>query len=83
MRVIGFVLLSLAIVGFLLTLGTLDNRMASLIGNGTRGFFYVMSQGQAFGGSVPMGLATAAYATTALVGVGLLIFGGKRQPQGS
>lgn len=79
LRVVGFILIAVAVIGFFITLGTLDNRMASLIGAGTRGFFYVMSQGRAFGDSVPMGPLMGAHTAAALLGLGLIIFGKRRQ----
>lgn len=79
LRIVGFILIAAAVVGFFVTLGTLDNRMASLIGAGTRGFFYVMSQGRAFDNAVPMGPLTGGFAVAVLLGLGLIIFGKRRQ----
>ena len=78
LRIIGFTLVTIAVVGFFVTVSTLDTQMAGIIGANTRGFMFAMSQGRAYGGSLPLGPVVAAHVAVALIGIGLLIFGKRR-----
>ena len=71
-RVLGFVLVAVAIVGLIAAFGTLDE-------TGMRGFraygaVWSLNNAQTFG-SMPLGLVTAALAAVGLIGIGLLVFG--------
>lgn len=76
-RVIGYALIAVAIVGLIATFSTLDTASARWFSLG--GLSAGFSLGTSFFG-LPVGLVVAALVGIALIGAGLLLFGGKREP---
>lgn len=78
-RILGFILLAVAIIGVIFAIATLDVYSAQVTQR--FGLTYLFAQGRTFSFSVgragvmPFGLVIALFSAIGLVGVGVLIFG--------
>jgi len=77
-RVTGFILLAAAIVGLVAASSSLDQRGAALLSTGNLALALRVGVVEA-GGGLRFGLVATVLIAVALVGVGLLLFGKRRE----